>query len=532
MRRLPIGVQDFEDMITSGYVYVDKTDLVYKLVTGSKQYFLGRPRRFGKSLLVSTLKAYFQGKRELFKGLAMEKLENEWKSYPVIHLDMGGADCSTIDTFNAWLMSRLKRYENEWGLPNNTDGIPSSQFIDLIVNINKKACQKVVILIDEYDKPLIETLGDEETNDLFRAKLRYFYGALKSADEYLRFTFLTGVTKFSQVSVFSDLNHLADISMNYKYANICGITAEELFNNFEPELLELAQAKGMNIEEVMGEMKARYDGYSFCSKIGGIYNPFSVLNTLDIREFRNYWFRTGTPTFLVKSLAKSSFNLVEFNDGITVTDDELTDYRAGSDNVTPLLYQSGYLTIKTCINNKYTMKYVLGFPNAEVRYGFTQELFNYYTPNTKRQDFDAEKFVQDLHNRDVDGFMHRFQSFFASIPYILISKFTAEAHYQSIVFVIATLMGQHAAVEVYSNKGRSDLEITLPDTRYIIEFKLNKKDADTALAQINNKGYAEQYMVGECPIIKIGVLFDQEKRNIVEWVYDTATPYPLQKLEY
>jgi hypothetical protein len=347
--------------------------------------------------------------------------------------------------------------------------------------------------------------------------LRYFYGVLKSADEHLRFSFLTGVTKFSQVSVFSDLNHLDDISMNNEYANICGMTVKELANNFEPELWALAKANGMNREEVMAEMKARYDGYSFCRKVGGIYNPFSILNTLTTKEFLNYWFRTGTPTFLVKSLAESNLNLVRFNDGITVTVDELTDYRAGSGDIVPLLYQSGYLTIKSYADGDYT----LGFPNAEVRYGFTKELFNYCLPATLRQDFDAREFVRDLRNRDVDGFMRRFKAFFSAIPYDLISKFTAEAHYQSIVFVMATLMGQYAAVEVHSNKGRSDLEITLSETRYIIEFKLSgKQDADAALAQIKDRGYAEQYMAGGRQIVLVGAVFDPEKRNIVEWKHE------------
>jgi hypothetical protein len=526
MRRLPIGVQDFEDMITSGYVYVDKTDLVYKLVTGSKQYFLGRPRRFGKSLLISTLKAYFQGKRELFRGLAIDGLEKEWKSYPVIHLDMTKAGVN-LDNFEYRLINSIKFHERMWDLHGDEKSDATTRFDNLIVNAYEKLGERVVVLIDEYDKQLVEYIGNKELHDSFRVKLKDFYGVLKSSDEYLHFSFLTGVTKFSQGSIFSDLNHLADISMNYKYANICGITAEELFNNFEPELLGFAQAKGMHIGEVLAEMKARYDGYSFCREIGGIYNPFSVLNTLETREFRNYWFQTGTPTFLVNSLAEHNFNLVRFNDEITATDDELTDYRAGSSDIVPLLYQSGYLTIKSYVDGDY----VLRFPNSEVRYGFTKELFNYYIPDTLRRDFDARKFLRDLHNRDVDGFMYRFQTFFSSIPYDLISKFTAEAHYQSIVFVMATLMGQYAAVEVHSNTGRSDLEITLPETLYIIEFKLSKKQdsAKEAMAQIKNKGYAEQYMVGERPIIKIGVTFDPEKRNIVEWICDTVTPYPLQK---
>ncbi|MDR1603703.1 MAG: ATP-binding protein [Gracilibacteraceae bacterium] len=373
-------------------------------------------------------------------------------------------------------------------------------------------------MVDEYDKPLIDALGDEKLHDSLRSELRAIYGVLKKTDQWLHFTFLTGVTKFSQVNIFSDLNHPDDISMNNEYANICGMTAEELANNFEPELWALAKANDMNREEVMAEMKARYDGYSFCRKVGGIYNPFSILNTLKTKEFRNYWFRTGTPTFLVKSLAESNLNLVRFNDGITVNDDELTDYRAGSGDIVPLLYQSGYLTIKSYADGDYT----LGFPNAEVRYGFTKELFNYYVPAPLRRDFDAREFVRDLHNRDVDGFMRRFQTFFSSIPYDLISQFTAEAHYQGIVFVAVTLMGQYAAVEIHSSRGRSDLEITLPETQYIIEFKLSKKQdsAKEALAQIKNKGYTEQYMVGGRQIVLVGAVFDPEKRNIVEWTYE------------
>ncbi|MDR1070296.1 MAG: AAA family ATPase, partial [Gracilibacteraceae bacterium] len=345
MRKLPVGMQNFEEIIQDERVYVDKTDLVYKLAaaTNSKQFFLGRPRRFGKSLLVSTLKAYFEGKKELFQGLALGKLEKDWRRHPVIHLDMSemGAD---LGVFEDRLNNRLQAHEKLWDLSGYEKNDPTTRFSNLIENARKKFGEKVVVLIDEYDKQLVESIDDLTLNDSFRKKLKDFYGVLKRADENLRLSFLTGVTKFSKVSVFSDLNHLDDISMDYKYANICGITAEELWNNFEPELRELAERGGVTIEETMAEMKKRYDGYHFCENTEGLYNPFSVLKTLKASKFQDYWFETGTPTFLIKLLERDRFDLSDFAKGVTVPANSITDYRADGNDPTPLLYQSGYLT--------------------------------------------------------------------------------------------------------------------------------------------------------------------------------------------
>lgn len=376
IRKLPIGIQNFEDLRSRGFLYVDKTALVYQLVTMGKPYFLSRPRRFGKSLLISTLEAYFEGKKELFKGLAIEKLEQDWIAYPVLHMDLNAEKYDSVQSLDAIIDRYLFTWEDLWGKDERETTL-SSRFFGLLRRIWEKTGKQAVVLIDEYDKPLLQTIHDPVLQEEYRSTLKSFYGVLKSADRYLRFVFLTGVTKFAQVSVFSDLNQLNDISMNPDYATLCGITHEELTANFLPELELLAKANGFSDEETLQLMTRKYDGYHFRDNTPGVFNPFSVLNALQSRRFDNFWFQTGTPTFLVELLKKSEFDLRVLIDGVEAGPSSFTEYRANVNNPIPIIYQSGYLTIKD-YDREFNL-YILKFPNEEVEYGFMNFLLPYYT---------------------------------------------------------------------------------------------------------------------------------------------------------
>ncbi|MDR3267764.1 MAG: AAA family ATPase, partial [Tannerella sp.] len=359
LRKLPLGIQDFEDLRTTGYLYVDKTAFVYRLVTQGKPYFLGRPRRFGKSLLLSTLKAYFLGKKELFEGLAIAGLEQEWLEYPVIYLDFSIGIYTDVNSLFETLNYNLKQYEKQWDIVLGDDN-PAIRFSELIRRACEKSGRKVVVLVDEYDKPLLGTMDDLNANDDIRKALKGFYGVLKANDACLRFVFLTGVTKFSKVSVFSDLNHLSDISLDENFAEICGITEKELIENFEPEIQALAERRKITCEATLAELKKRYDGYHFAPESVGIYNPFSVLHTLSKCNFGYYWFETGTPTFLVKMIRKMDLDVRKFTGDIDIPIHSLMDYRVEWTDPVPILYQSGYLTIKGY--KQFIDAYVLGYP--------------------------------------------------------------------------------------------------------------------------------------------------------------------------
>jgi hypothetical protein len=371
IRKLPVGIQDFEDLRTNGYLYVDKTEYVYQLTRVSYPYFLGRPRRFGKSLFLSTLKAYFLGKKELFEGLAIAELEKDWTEYPVFHLDMNVESYTDTVSLDNALNTNLKILESRWG-KDETDTTPASRLLGLINRASEKTGRKVVVLVDEYDKPLVNTLDNKEVNKAMRDTLIGFYCVLKSADANLRFVFLTGVTKLTKVSVFSDLNHLVDISLDENYAGICGISESEMITCFQPEIENLAEKQNLTFDATLTELKKRYNGYRFAKKSESMYNPFSLLNTLDKRDFGNYWFETGTPTFLVKTLKDIDFDFKSMENDILISADSITDYRVEYKNPIPLLYQSGYLTIKDY--DSMFNEYILGFPNEEVKYGFFNEL--------------------------------------------------------------------------------------------------------------------------------------------------------------
>lgn len=512
LRKLPIGIQTFEKIRKGGYVYVDKTALVWRLVQTSTPYFLSRPRRFGKSLLLSTLEAYFNGQRELFEGLALGELEQEWQVYPVLHLDLNAEKYDAPEQLGMILNRHLNQWEDRWGHEEREESL-SDRFSGILRRAYERTGQPVAVLIDEYDKPLLQSLQDEPLLDEYRKTLKAFYGVLKSSDRYLRFAFLTGVTKFSQVSVFSDLNQLNDISLDQAYATICGITREELECNFGPELEVMRQAEGVSREEILIKMEKQYDGYHFHPSAPGMFNPFSVLSSLSKQEFGNYWFQTGTPTFLVELLQANNYDLRKLIEGVEVKASGFSEYRVDSQNPVPLLYQSGYLTIKDY--DREFRNYTLCFPNEEVEYGFMNFLVPFYTPVTDdRTGFYIERFVRELRTGDVDAFMERLRVFFAGIPYELNDK--TERHYQVIFYIVFTLMGQFCEAEVRSARGRADAVVKTGDYVCVFEFKLNGS-ADEALRQIDDRGYLIPYAADGRTLIKVGVSFDAAERNIGEW---------------
>jgi len=516
-RKLPVGIQDFEKLRTTGYLYVDKTEYIYRLVSEYVPYFLARPRRFGKSLLLSTLKAYFLGKKELFDGLAIAGLEKEWTAYPVFHLDMNVTGYLNLDSLYTALNFNLKLLEEEWG-KDDDEKDPAIRFQTLIRRAYRQTGRKVVVLIDEYDKPLLGTMDDLTVNDDMRKVLKGFYGVLKSADAYLRFVSLTGVTKFSQVSVFSDLNHLSDISFDNEYAGICGISETELLQYFQPEINTLANELGTSYNRICSDLKQRYDGYHFSKQSEGMYNPFSLLKTFSIKELRDYWFQTGTPTFLVQMLKKMQFDIPSMEKDVKCPARAITEYRVGGSDPVPLLYQSGYLTIKDY--NAKSETYILGFPNNEVKYGFLYELLPAFMPKTNvMSEFYAGTFVDDLQDGNVESFMIRLKAFFAGIPYSLNNK--TEKHYQTVFYLLFKLMGQFVEVEPQSAVGRADAIVKTDDTVYAFEFKLTGNGtAEDALKQIGEKGYLIPFTAGKRRLVKIGAEFSKKTRGLSRYLIE------------
>ncbi len=509
VRKLPVGIQSFEKLRTEGYLYVDKTELVYRLASNSNPYFLSRPRRFGKSMLISTFEAYFQGRKDLFEGLAIEKWETEWTQYPVLHLDLNAEKYESIERLNIILNNSLLQWEAVYGKHEGEDSL-STRFAGVIRRAYEQTGRGVVVLIDEYDKPMLQTMLNEPLLDEYRRTLKAFYGVLKSADRYLRFVFITGVTKFAQVSVFSDLNQLNDISMKPPYAEVCGITKEELIKTFTPEIERLGEANRLTFEETITKLAVTYDGYHFCEGTNGLFNPFSVLNVFDGCKFDNYWFQTGTPTYLVELLKISDYDLRILLDGVQLRSSGFAEYRAEPKNPIPMIYQSGYLTIKD-YDREFEL-YTLAFPNNEVRNGFLDFLVPYYTPvSTDETGFHITRFVQELRAGETDAFMERIKAFFADFPYELNDK--TERHYQVVLYLIFKLMGQFTEAEVRSAKGRADAVVKTKDYIYVFEFKLNGS-AEEALQQIDEKGYLLPFAKDERTLVKVGVDFSREERNV------------------
>ena len=530
-RKIPIGVQSFEVMRNDKFLYVDKTPFLFKLAHSNRVYFLSRPRRFGKSLFLSTLKNYFLGQKDLFKGLYVEKAEEKraeiekteaWVEYPVLYMDFNTKYYKDKEALLTIINLHLDDWEKLYNL-SKTSGDIEDRFKAVILALYEKTGKQVVILVDEYDKPLLQTMGvNEALNEEYRNTLKAFYSVIKTCDQYIRFAFLTGVTKFSKVSVFSDLNNLQDISMITEYSDICGITDEELKLNFEPEIKTLGERKKKNFAETLLELKKKYDGYVFAKEGVSVYNPFSVLSAFSAKDLGNYWFSTGTPTFLVNYLKDAYYNIPDLDGNVELNEAGIELYRADAKNPLPILFQSGYLTIKEYIEE--VNMYRLGFPNDEVRYGFLENLVPAYSSlRPDETGVSIWKFVEDIRAGNVDEFMERMQAIIAGVPYDNLPKDKLklrEQNYQTAVYLIFKLMGQFVETEIHCAKGRADCIVHTKDSIYIFEFKLmSAGSADDAIAQIKEKGYASQFKAESKRIILIGSSFDDEERTIGEWKF-------------
>ena len=529
LRKLPLGIQSFEKLRRDRYVYIDKTAFLWQLVQGSNPYFLSRPRRFGKSLFLSTLAAYFRGQKELFKDLYIEQAEEEqaaqekrtaWLEYPVLYLDFNTKNYSNEQALTAILNAHLRDWEETFALEQR-DEAPDIRFKDLIQRIYRQTGKQVVILVDEYDKPLLQTMGvNEALNEKYRNELKAFYSVIKSCDQYIRFAFLTGVTKFSKISIFSDLNNLKDISLHESYAGMCGISQKELETNFQPEIQALAQKQGLDYSEALATLKQWYDGYLFHPAGEGMYNPYSLLNVLDDKEIKSYWFGTGTPTFLVNFLKEAHYYIPDLDGNVELDEEGLQTYRAVAQDALPILFQAGYLTIKEYISD--LRLYRLGFPNNEVRYGFLHNLLPAYSDVPFGQTgVWIGRFIQDIRKGNVDEFMERLKSIISGIAY---DNFTEqnlklrEQNYQTAVYLVFALMGQFVQTEVHCATGRADCVLKTADTVYIFEFKLSGNgSAEEALNQIKTQEYAAPYKGRGQKIVLIGAGFDEEKRTIRDW---------------
>lgn len=528
IRVMPIGAQSFEVLRSNQCVYVDKTRYVYQLISQSRVYFLSRPRRFGKSLLLSTLDAYFSGKQELFKGLYLEQAELEfaarekreaWQQYPVLYLDLNAERYAQPHDLENALNTHLVRWEQRYG-KEASEATFSSRFMGVIRRAYEQTERQVVVLIDEYDKPLLDTLDKSELNGTYRDILRAFFSVIKSSDRYLRFAFLTGVTRFSKVSVFSGLNNLRDISLLSDFAGICGITEQELEANFAPEIETLGNELGETRDATLAILKKRYDGYLFARKGENVYNPFSLLNVFASRELSDYWYATGTPTFLVEYLKAAHYNIPDLEGNVRLDESDLEANRTDSRNPLPILFQAGYLTIKEyqAMFNVYR----LGFPNDEVRYGFMKNLLDGFAPTLYGAGVAASDFARDMLEGKVDEFMTRMRSILSGIPYSTVSSeemvALRERDYQVSVYLIFSLMGQFVQTEVHNSVGRADCVVHTRDVIYVFEFKLwSKGTPQEALAQIKANGYDTPFRASGKRVVLIGVSFDEQKRTIGAW---------------
>ena len=529
-RVLPIGGQDFSDLRRNGFIYVDKTHFVADLVSASKYYFLSRPRRFGKSLFLSTLKAYFEGKKECFEGLYLEKWEEAqaaqegreaWQQYPVLYLDLNAKNYESRENLENVLDRHLLIWENKYGVKEKRVDL-EDRFQSLLRYIYETTHQQVIVLVDEYDKPLLLTLeeGLEDLNNEYRRILKGFFAVLKSGDPYLRFVFLTGVSRFSKISLFSDLNHLNDISLNRDYSSVCGITEEELKSNFQPEIEALSESEQLTYEETLEKLKQTYDGYLFIDGGEHVYNPFSLLNVFSDRMFFDYWFQSGTPTFLVQYLKKAHFYLPDLENNVEIDLSSLNNFKVDVGSPIPILYQAGYLTLKSY--NRRSGLYSLGYPNNEVKYGLIRNLLPSYSnlDETKVQRF-VWQFYEKVCSGDVASFMQVISDLLANIPYSSASKDDVrwrEQNYQIAVALIFQFMGMYTQTEVYSAKGRADCVVYTEHIIYIFEFKLwSAGTAAEALAQIQEQEYYKPLRLQGKKLVLIGTSFDEEKRNIKEW---------------
>lgn len=520
-RKYPDGIQTFEKIITQDYLYVDKTALLWKLVnSGSTNIFLSRPRRFGKSLLISTLKAYFEGRKELFTGLAIENLERDWIAYPVIRLDLSTAN-NALDEQQLYLKlgNILSENEDEYGLPHN-DTLPGERLYGLVKAVYERTGKQVVLLIDEYDAPLLSALYDEQKETRYKSIIKEFFSPIKKMDPFLHFTFLSGITKFSQLSIFSAMNNLRDISLEDDYASLCGFTEEEMTAVFRHDIDLLAHARNETPTEVSFKLKQHYDGYHFSPACKDIYNPYSILRVFSSMRIADYWYSSGTPTILLDTLQRFDTDLYEI-DGVEVTSSVFSQPTETVTNAVSLFYQSGYLTIKEY--NPVFDSYVLSIPNAEVRAGLMDNLLPILTHKNQIESQNlAIRFKRALVKDDIDTAMELLRAFFASIPYPefgneSLDTFTKkEAYFKRLFYVVFSFMNVQIYTEVMNSEGRTDVVMYMGNTIYIIEAKLDASPEE-ALRQIHEKGYASRYTGSGKKQVLIGLAFSSKTRTIDSW---------------
>ncbi len=513
----PIGLQAFSGIREGGYTYVDKTDYIHQLVSSGKYYFLSRPRRFGKSLLLSTIDCFFSGRKDLFDGLAISRYEYDWEPNPVLHLDFTAKDYKEVISLDEKLNSLFEPWEKIYGCEKDGRAL-EERFEYIIRRAHELTGKKVVILIDEYDKPLLETVDQPHLQKAYRNKLRAVYGNLKKMDEHIRFAMLTGVTKFGQLSIFSDLNNLQDISLDEEYAGICGITEEELRQYFNSGIEEFATKLNKTSSEIYNLLKANYDGYHFAPYGGSdIYNPFSLLNTLQKKRFGDYWFQSGTPNFLLKVISSGNIKVKDLYD-YNISINALSSVSLDLSDLIPVLYQSGYLTIKST-DTEFDMVR-LGFPNAEVERGFFDRLLPMYSHikdgNTA---FAIHSFVMDVRQGRAEDFMVRLQSLFSDFNHDGIDLKAVERHYQDVIFIVMKLMGFYTNIEYKTAAGRIDMVVTTPEYIYVFEFKLDRTPQE-AIDQINSKDYMLPFRADGRTLIKIGVNFSSAIRSIEDWIIE------------
>ena len=509
----PIGIQTFSEIINKNYLYIDKTEHVYHMThSASKYMFLSRPRRFGKSLLTSTLRTYFEGRRDLFKGLAMERLETEWTEYPVLHFDMSLGKHMEKEQLERYLLSQLEQIEEDYGI--HSDSPDSNiRLTKLIRHVYEQTGRQAVVLIDEYDAPLLDVVHEEKNLPVLRNIMRNFYSPLKACDPYLRFVFLTGITKFSQLSIFSELNNIKNISMLPEYAAICGITEEEMATQMDEDLDILAERMGISREKTVQKLKDNYDGYHFTWPSPDIYNPFSLLNAFADGRLDSYWFGSGTPTYLIEMLKKYGVQPQQIGgrkamaESFDAPTERMTD-------IAPLLYQSGYVTIKGY--SSITQLYTLDIPNKEVRLGLMKSLLPGYLDRRTTDGLTTVALLYEaIYEERLDDALRLLQTFLSTVPYCDHTDY--EGHYQQMLYIIFSLLGMYVDVEVRTPSGRVDMVMRTATTLYVVELKLNQS-AEAAMQQIDLKNYPERFALSGLPVVKVGINFDMERHTLKDWV--------------
>ena len=512
----PIGMQTFSEIREEDFLYVDKTEYIYRMThTSGKYFFLNRPRRFGKSLLVSTMQSYFEGKKELFKGLAIEKLEKDWTEYPVLHFDMSGGKHMEPEQLELYLGYILKDQEKKWGINEPRIGA-NNRLIDLINTAYEKSGKQVVVLIDEYDAPMLDVAHEKEQLDVLRNIMRNFYSPLKYSEAKLRFVFLTGITKFSQVSIFSELNNITNVSMDDEYAGICGITKEELVAEMHEDIQQMADVLGLSYDKTLEKLKENYDGYHFAWPSSDIFNPYSLLTCFSKRKVDSYWFGSGTPTYLLNMMRKYDFTPIDLGEQMDASKDDFDAATETMTTIMPLLYQSGYITIKNY--DPETELYTLALPNKEVRIGLYRSMLPHYlAAKSAMCNTTVAKMSALINKGNMDGALQLLKTFWETVPYCDNTDY--EGHYQQTMYIIfALLTNFRILVEQHTFRGRTDITMETKDTIYVIELKFNKS-AQEALDQINNKHYADAFALRGKTVEKIGMNFmvDEDKTIVLDW---------------